>query len=238
MTRVKILALLVGMVLLFTLPATVSAQRVPPHVFVVTSVDGAAPADGTVIAALVDGAEVASETAAGGQAVVTVDQGDSSFAGSTVTFTINGATAAETAVWEQGGADIMELTGGAPAATATPIPGPEALATGVPGRRGPTGDKGDKGDKGDSGPQGPTGAQGPTGPGGPGGVQGADGATGPAGAAGAKGSSGPAGPAGAKGATGGEGSGGGGGALAVVALILAIVAIAGAGGAFVLGRRA
>ncbi len=46
MTRVKILALLLGMVLLFTLTSVASAQRVPPHVFVGTAtLDGAAAAD-------------------------------------------------------------------------------------------------------------------------------------------------------------------------------------------------
>ncbi len=110
MTKLKLLALLVGMVMLFVIPSTVSAQRVPPHVFVVTSVDGAAPADGAVIGAVVDGVEVATATAAGGQAVVTVDQEDQSFAGKTVSFTVDGVPTAETATWSQGGADIMELT--------------------------------------------------------------------------------------------------------------------------------
>ena len=138
MTKLKLLALLVGMVMLFVIPATVSAQRVPPHVFVVTSVDGTAPADGAVIGAMVNDAEVATATAAGGQAVVTVDQEDASFAGMMVSFTVDGASTAETAAWSQGGADIIELTvtGDAPA---TPVPTTAPGATEAPSMAGPAG---------------------------------------------------------------------------------------------------
>ena len=226
MNKLKLLALLVGMVMLLVIPSTVSAQRVPPHVFVVTSVNGAAPADGAVIGAMVGGAEVASAVAAGGQAVVTVDQEDQSFSGMMVSFTVNGATTSETMAWLQGGADILTLTttGVAPAPTAVPA------ATQDPSMAGPAGPEGRRGATGAAGPAGAEGARGGDGPGGQ---------VGPAGAAGPAGASGPAGaegPAGNAGAAGPEGDSGG-GALAVVALILAIVAILGAGGAFMLGRR-
>lgn len=230
MTKLKILALLVGMVMLFAIPATVSAQRVPPHVFVVTSVDGAAPVDGTVIVALVDGTEAASETTSGGSATITVDQGDSSFAGMTVTFTVNGATVAETAAWTQGGADIMELTGGAPLATEEPSGEAIAGPAGPAGPQGPQGRRGAPGADGSDGSDGSDGARGAAGAAGSAGSAGSDGSDGSAGA------QGPAGPAGAPGAAGADGEDGS-SALGVVALILAIIALVGAGGAFMLGRR-
>ena len=64
MNRFKILALMLGLVLLFTIPATVSAQRVPPHVFVGDAwIDDVAAPDGTVVTAWVDGAQATSATA-------------------------------------------------------------------------------------------------------------------------------------------------------------------------------
>ena len=111
MTKLKILALLVGMVLLFTLPATVSAQRLPPHVFVGTAMmDGAMPADGTTVTAWVGGMEAASTTVSGGGYTLIVDQGDQSFSGETITFQIGGNDAMETAMWMQGGGDELNLS--------------------------------------------------------------------------------------------------------------------------------
>ena len=51
MTKARVLALLVGIVLLLTLPAVASAQTVPPHIFIGTAtVNGIfAPAGTTVI---------------------------------------------------------------------------------------------------------------------------------------------------------------------------------------------
>ena len=111
MTKAKILALLVGMVLLFTLPATVSAQRVPPHVFVgMAMMDGATAAEATTVTAWVGGAEAASATVSGGNYTIIVDQGDSSYAGETITFLVGGNSALETATWMQGGGDELNLT--------------------------------------------------------------------------------------------------------------------------------
>lgn len=223
MTKLKILALMVGMVLLFAIPATVSAQRLPPNIFVGTaSIDGAAAADGTVVSALVDDAEAATATVSGGDGsyVLEVDQGaDLSYAGKTVSFQVAGNSAAETATWVQGEGTLLDLTatGGAPAAdveTPAPEAAPEvpAASAGADGPKGDTGATGAKGDKGDAGATGSAGA---------------DGDAGPAGSAGATGAAGAAGPAGDAGS----------GALGIVALILAIVAIVGAGGAFMFGRR-
>ena len=234
MTKLKVLALVVGMMLLFAIPATVSAQRLPPHVFVAGTINGAAPTDGTVIVAMVNDAEVATATVVDGQFTLIVDQGDSSFAGMMVHFTVDGMEAAEAPAWEQGGGTVLALT------TATPLPeatvesaggamGPEGPA----GSRGPTGRRGAQGADGSDGTDGATGARGATGSAGSAGSAGSDGADGARGSAGAQGSSGPAGAAGAAGAAGDDGSS----MLGVVALILAIIALVGAGGAFMLGRR-
>ena len=113
MTKVKILALLAGLVLLFTLPATVSAQRLPPHVFVgVAMIDGAAAPEWTTVSAWAAGAEAASTTTtgAGGDYTLIVDQGDNSFAGETVTFLVGGMNADQSAEWMQGGGDELTLS--------------------------------------------------------------------------------------------------------------------------------
>ena len=241
MTKVTILALLVGLVLLFTLPASASAQRLPPHVFVGTAtVDGAAASDGTAVTAWVGGVQVASGAVSGGSYTIVVDQGDQSFAGQTVNFQIGGNDAAESATWTQGGGDELNLTASSammaatatPAPTAAPTAAPIVSATGVPGERGPAGR---------AGPTGPAGSAGSRGAAGPSGATGATGATGPAGGTGAKGdtgaagSSGAAGPAGASGSTGEKGDSGS-NVLGIIALILAILAVVGAGGAYLLGR--
>ena len=245
MTKVKILALLVGMVLLFTLPATVSAQRLPPHVFVGTAMmDGATVADGTTVSAWVLGMEAASTTVTGGSYVIVVDQGDQSYATETVTFQIGGNDAAETATWMQGGGDELNLTASGamamePTTSPEPTVAPVAMApgaTGVPGARGSAGPSGPEGVAGPSGAQGatgPTGAAGPAGSSGSAGPAGDAGATGDTGPAGSGGGSGPAGASGAPGSEGDDASN----VLGIIALIIAIIAIVGAGGAFLLGRR-
>ena len=174
MTKVKILALLVGVVLLLTIPATVLAQQPQlPHLFI-------GSAEGSEVTAWVDGEQVASGAITDGSYLITVDPGTEAWGGKTVSFQIDGVGAAETATFAHGAADELDLTPGA-MMEATPEPTtvmeatPMAMATSVPGARGP------------SGPRGPAGAAGPAG---------SDGGTG---AAGSAGSSGPAGPAGAEG---------------------------------------
>ena len=173
MTRVKILALALGMVLLLTLPSVASAQRVPPHVFVGTAtLDGAAAADGTTVVAIVAGADAGTATVTGGSYTIVVDQGDSSFGGETVSFTIDGNAADETSTWEQGGGTELNLTASSgPAPTEvpadTPVPAPTAAPVvgeqGEPGPRGLQGIRGDQGFAGDTGAAGATGATGATG---------------------------------------------------------------------------
>jgi len=115
MTKVKALALLLGVVLLFILPATASAQPAPPHQFVGTATLNGAPApDGTTVTAWVEGKQVASATVSGGKYTMSVDQGNQSFAGKQVSFKVGGNDAAQTAIWAFGGGDVVDLTANTP----------------------------------------------------------------------------------------------------------------------------
>ena len=164
MPRVKILALLVGMVVLFTIPPVVSAQPAV-HVFVGTATLDGAAANGSTVTAIVAGNEVQTATVAGGSYSIAVDAGvNETFAGETVSFQIDGNAVAETAAWSAGEATELNLTAFSGAmVSATPGPGVIGAATGVPGRRGVTGDKGDTGDTGAAGATGATGSAGPAG---------------------------------------------------------------------------
>jgi len=205
-----------ALALLLAIPTAVFAQRVPPHVFVGTaSLDGTAAVDGAAVTAWIDGEQVAATNASGGEYNLLVDQGDSTFAGKTVSFKISGANAAETAEWVQGGGDVLNLV----------------AATGASSTAGTAGEAGDAGPAGPAGAKGKDGADGAPGATGPAGSAGAAGSDGAAGATGPAGSAGPAGPAGAAGEDGG-------GALALIALIIAAVALLAAGGSYMMGRRA
>jgi len=234
MTKVKILALLAGMVLLLVLPSTVAAQRLPPHVFVGTATidDVAAPA-GTTISAWVDGAEASSTTTTGdgGDYVLQVDQGDLSYADETVSFLVGGFSADQSATWVQGGGDELNLSAASGAVATAEAPAEVPAAAGVPGERGPTGRTGRTGATGPEGPAGVSGARGQIGYSGPAGGAGPDGPQGDAGLQGSTGSVGSQGPAGPIGVDGERG------VLSIIALILAIIGIVGAGGAFLVRRR-
>ena len=112
MTKPKIVTLLVAAALALVLPATVLAQQPPAHRFGGSvTLDGAAAKDGTKVGAVVDGKEVASATTTGGNYRLDVAPPEgTSFAGKTVSFTVGGFPARETATWEQGGANILNLT--------------------------------------------------------------------------------------------------------------------------------
>ena len=221
--KVRAVALVAVMALLLTLPAVASAQAVQPHVFIGTaSVNGLPATAGTVVTGMIGGEEQGSaEVTDNGAYTLLVDQG----AGTDITFSVGTITAAETAVWVQGGADVLNLTASGLAASSAP---------GITGATGATGSAGARGVSGPAGPAGPAGARGASGPSGSAGADGASGASGPAGADGA---AGPAGSAGAAGPAGPAGGGGGGGALGLIALILAIVALIGVGGVYVMSRR-
>ena len=77
MTKLKILALMVGMVLLFVIPAVVSAQVLPHVIQGNATIDGDdnPAADGTMVMAMIDGEEVASDDVTGGRYSLLLDQG-------------------------------------------------------------------------------------------------------------------------------------------------------------------
>jgi hypothetical protein len=221
MTKTRFLTLVMALALLLAIPTAVFAQtavKEMPHAFVGTAtLDGVAAADGAAVTAWVDDDLVASTHASDGGYVVYVEQGDTSFAGKTVSFKVGGVIADETAAWEKGQASILNL-----------------VATSGSSSGGSSGDAGATGAAGAKGAKGDTGATGSAGSVGAAGASGSDGSDGSAGAAGAAGATGSAGSAGSAGADGADGGGG----LGVIALIVAIVALLAAGGSYMMGRRA
>ena len=214
MTKTRFLALITALALLLAIPTAVLAQNARPHVFVGTAtLDGAAALEGTAITAWVDGTQVAATNIDGGTYVLLVESA-TGFPGKTVIFRVGAATADQTATWDQGGGDEINLT----------------ASSGGGGGGGP----GEEGGVGPRGARGAAGATGATGSAGPAGPTGSDGSAGSSGSTGSAGPAGPAGPAGATGATGDDG----GGMMGIIALIVAIVALLGAGGAYMMGRRA
>ncbi len=208
MTKMRVLALLAVMVMMLMVPAVASAQQVPPHVFTGTViVNGLSAPAGTMIWAVIDGVQQGSTIVESrGAYALQVSQGS----GTDISFMVNTLTAVESASWQQGGADVLDLTAGG-------IGG-----TGAVGTAGPAGPKGDTGAAGDAGDRGPVGPAGPAGAVGPGSSE-----AGPDGPAGAAGSAGPAGPQGAA----------GGGGLGLIGLILSIVALLGVAGVYFASRR-
>ena len=197
--RPKILIAVAVVAFLFLMPSGASAQAAIPHAFLgLATINGFPAADGTVVAALVDGRQVAAKSVSGGSyPVLLVEPDNASFAGKTVTFTIGGIPANETALWIQGEVTELNLSAspspGTP--TATPVPAPTPTPVIV------VGDKGDPGQPGSQGPQGVQGSSGPPGVGGPPGSAGAAGPAGVAGPAGSQGLTGPEGDLGDKGSS-------------------------------------
>ena len=156
--------------ILTLLPSVASAQRVIPHAFLgLATVNGNPASDGTVVAAFVDGRQVVAESVSGGSyPVLMVEPDADSFVGKTVTFTIGGIPANETALWTQGEVTQLNLT--ASPTQATPVPQATTATTATPvlvvGEKGDAGPSEPQGSQGVQGPSGPTGSQGMTGPGG------------------------------------------------------------------------
>ncbi len=225
--RQKYLVAALFMAILTLLPSVASAQRVIPHAFLgLATVNGNPASDGTVVAAFVDGRQVAAESVSGGSyPVLMVEPDADSFVGKTVTFTIGGIPANETALWAQGEVTQLNLT--ASPTQATPVPRATTAATATPVLV--VGEKGDAGPSGPSGPQGSQGVQGPSGPPGVGGPPGSAGAVGPAGVAGPNGSQGLTGPGGDPGSKGSS-------LFGILALVFALLAFLGTFGG-VLWRR-
>ena len=225
--RTKILIAVAVVAFLFLMPSGASAQRVIPHAFLgLATINGSPAADGTVVAALVDGRQVAAKMVSGGSyEAIYVFPTNGSFVGKIVTFTIGGIPANETALWKQGGATSLNLSAtpspGTP--TATPVPAATAVPAPTPT---PVIVVGEKGEPGQRGAQGPQGVQGPSGPPGVGGPPGSAGAAGPAGVAGPTGSQGLTGPEGEHGDKGSS-------LFGILAFVFAIIAFLGTfGGMF------
>ena len=201
-----------------------------PHAFLgLATVNGNPASDGTVVAAFVDGRQVVAESVSGGSyPVLMVEPDADSFVGKTVTFTIGGIPANETALWAQGEVTQLNLT--ASPTQATPVPRATTAATATPVLV--VGEKGDAGPCGPKGPEGSHGLQRPSGPPGVGGPPGSAGAAGPAGVAGPTGSQGLTGPGGDPGSTGSKGSS----LFGILALVFATLAFLGTFGG-VLWRR-
>ena len=190
-----------AMVALFlVLPSFASAQRVIPHAFFGSATVNGSPAiDGTVVAALVDGRQVAAKAVSDGSyPVLLVEPVADSFVGKTVTFTIGGIPADQTVLWAQGEVTNLNLTAtpavGAPTPSPTiPAPTPTTVVvvgeTGAPGAAGPQGQQGVQGSSGPPGVGGPPGSAGAAGPAGVAEPAGSQGLTGPGGELGESGSS-------------------------------------------------
>ena len=225
--RNKFLIAVAVVAFLFLMPSGASAQRVIPHAFLgLATINGSPAADGTVVAALVDGQQVAAKSVSGGSyPVLLVEPANDSFAGKIVTFTIGGIPANETALWKQGGATSLNLSATPSPGTPTATPVPAATAVPVPTPT-PVIVVGEKGEPGQRGAQGSQGVQGPSGPPGVGGPPGSAGAAGPAGVAGPTGSQGLTGPEGEHGDKGSS-------LFGILAFVFAIIAFLGTfGGMF------
>ena len=214
MTKAKVLALLAVMAMVLIVPAVAFAQAVPPHIFIGSvTVNGLSAPSGTAVSAVVDGVEQGKTTvSSAGSYTLQVSQGS----GTDIIFMVDTLTASETATWQQGGADVLNLNADGVGTVAAAAAG----AAGASGAKGPKGDAGAAGERGPAGPAGPAGGAGAAGSDGKAGAAGSDGSAGPAGAAGSDGSDGKAGPA------------GGGGPVGLIALILSIVAILGVIGVY------
>jgi DNA-binding beta-propeller fold protein YncE len=85
-----------------------------PHVFVGTvTIDGAPAPDGsdiTVWLSQFDGPAGVAISSGGEYSVLANQHGSESFSGETLIFKINGQNSGETAVWEKGGATILDLS--------------------------------------------------------------------------------------------------------------------------------
>ncbi len=85
---------------------------VPPHAFSgLVAIDGDTANSDVEIAAIVEGQTVATTvTSSDGRYKLKVHQGTQNFVGKTVRFTVDGEIASQSALWRQGGVDLLNLT--------------------------------------------------------------------------------------------------------------------------------
>jgi hypothetical protein len=127
--------------IIFLAPATASAQKMPPHLFLgekgAVTKDSEPVKSGT-ITAWIDDKQIASAPIADGAYTLLVEQPEgSSFGSKKVIFTVDGDPTDANGIWRQGGADVLPLkVVSAPVATPTIAPvateSPAPTATSVP----------------------------------------------------------------------------------------------------------
>ena len=85
---------------------------VPPHAFSgLATLDGKVAIEGVEIAAVIEGRTVAAAfTSSDGRYKLKVQQEEQILAGKTVTFTVDGEIADQSALWRQGGFDLLDLS--------------------------------------------------------------------------------------------------------------------------------
>jgi len=152
-----------------------AAPELPCKFYGTVQEDGANVDDGTIISAIIDGAEVATTTTpaagygASSYAIIITQPEGKSFEGKTVTFKIGAGSAEQTGIWEKGGNVKLDLSVG----EAPVIPGGGAITsvqvTSLPAGSTPTVDYNKttgvlklgipQGEKGATGATGATGAQ-------------------------------------------------------------------------------
>ena len=90
---------------------SVEAGDVPPNVFFGSAtIDGQSVPDGTNVTACIDDEPVASASLSDGKFLLTIEQRIPTLMGKTITFSVGGVDANETAVWKQGDAVLFDLS--------------------------------------------------------------------------------------------------------------------------------
>ena len=95
-----------------TASSTALPLLVPPHAFSgLVTIDGSAVTSGVEISAIIEGAVVVTTfTSSDGRYKLKIQQGTRNFVGKTVTFTVGGEIANQSAIWRQGGVDLLDLS--------------------------------------------------------------------------------------------------------------------------------
>ena len=95
-----------------TASSTAVPLLTPPHAFSgLVTIDGSAVTGGVEISAIIEEVVIAATlTSSDGRYKLKVQQGTQSFVGKTVTFTIDGQIAIQSALWRQGGVDLLNLS--------------------------------------------------------------------------------------------------------------------------------
>ena len=95
-----------------TASSTALPLLTPPHAFSgLVTIGGSAASGGVEVTAAIEGEIVATTfTSSDGRYRLIVEQGTQNFVGKIVTFTIDGKFASQSALWRQGGVDLLDLS--------------------------------------------------------------------------------------------------------------------------------